>query len=213
MKKNLFVVVLLLFCLTAPSSALAFNFVDTINYGRNIFNFLKKNEPPTEKKIVVENKTEDEQKNKEKQWQEKYALWEKAYSKNDISELLIKTKEFTFTEEAINYFAKKEYNSTSSVASNLSIGFKKDLISVSGYSRLKPLQGYFSADIKIIEENGEPVVSVSKARLGRIAVPAFMLNSMINKELKNTKEFLLSGKDKKYPKIEVGDGFIKLSYK
>jgi hypothetical protein len=212
-KSSIIAIAILLIFLAAPMAASAFSFVDAIKYGRDIFVFVKNDQVPANKDIKTTPKEGEKKNDDVSGWQEKYSEWEKAYSKKDISPLLAKSKEFVFTEEEINYFARQEYNSTSSIASNLSVDLQKDLMIVSGYSRFKPLQGNFSAEIKIIEENGEPVVKVSKARLGKIIVPSFFLNNLINKELKNTKTFIASGKDKKYPKIEIGDGFIKLSYK
>ncbi len=209
--RNIVVIAILAVCLAAPVKASAFGFGDIIAVGRKLFKIVEPRQAPErtdEEKIdaALPEESADE-------WQREYKVWKEAYKKNDITPLFDNEKNFTLTEDELNYFAQKEYNSaTSSIVRDLKVDLKPGTIAVSGYSMLNMFKGDFAVELEVLKGGNGLYLKVTKAKLGKIRVPGVILDNIVNREIKGVKNFLYSNKDHSDPDISISEDKLELKY-
>jgi len=206
------IVALLAVCLTIPVAASAFSFVDAFNYGKRIFKIGEKRPIPP----VVDEKKIDRSLSVDIRYdrKEKYRVWKQAYEDGDITPIFQDKDNLVFSEEELNYFSQKEYDTAStSIVRDLKIDLVPGAIRVSGYSFARMFKGNFSGEIKLLNGVDGIYPKVVKARLGKIWIPSFFLDNMVKQETKSLKSFLYSDKDHKNLEVVIDDDRLELKYK
>jgi hypothetical protein len=210
--KKAIIIALLAVCLAAPFKASAFSFGDVISYGRKILKTADKKPAPP----VLDEKSIDRSLPVDVRFdrKEKYRIWKESYSNEDITNLFKNPENFVFSEEELNYFSQKEYNTSSTtIVRDLKVDLKPGLIKISGYSLMNMMKGNFSAEIKVVKGVEGLYLKVSKARLGRLWIPSFALDNLIKRETKKLKQFLYSNKDYQNLEVLIDEDRLELKYK
>jgi hypothetical protein len=212
MKKGalIFLGIFCLVAISAPVAASAMSYVDFLKYGRRLLKInetpepVKKDEKTIDRSLPVESRAK---------FKEHFRLWKGAYEAEDIAVLFQYKGIFKLSEEEINYFSEKEFNTaTSSVVKNLKIDFTPGLIKVSGYSFMKMMKGDFYAEIKIVQGKNRIYPKVVKARYGKVPVPAIVVDNAIRKESGPLINFLYSNKNYEHLEVVIDDNSLELKY-
>jgi hypothetical protein len=205
------IISLLAVCLAAPVKASAFGFGDILTFGRKIFKAAEpRPAPPQVDEKKIDRAVPVDMRN---QWKEKYRVWKQAYDLGEIAPLFQNKNNFIFSEEELNYFAQKAYDTaTTTPVRDIKIDLKKGSIAVSGYSLFNMLKGDFSAEFKVLNGNDGVYIKVIRAKLGKMWVPAMLLDNIVKGETKKLKKFLYSNESRQNLKVVIEEDVLRLEY-
>jgi hypothetical protein len=207
MKKYLIIFVAL--AILAPATAQAFSFTDVVNFGRWL---IHREAKPAAVEVKKEAAVPD--KFSILTAENKYQNWKAAFEKKDVSLAIVDSRNLYFTDAEINYLVSKELAAMSDPAvRDAQISFTENLIKISGYAILKNFDGQFSLEAKVVEANNRIGFQVTKVRYRNFYFPAFIVQSLLDKEVKEMIDFLYSSPSFQNLSATVGNGFIELNYK
>ena len=205
--KTKFLIIILALAVLIPSSAHAFSFGD-------ILNKLFQKSPTAEitqpsQEIATSLSTVQKELIKQK-----YANWQFAFDKGDISSIFNNSYNFYFSSEEMNYLVAEQLGKIlNPPASQITIAFEEGgLIKVTGVSKVKFLSGPFSFEGQLVPGGNKAYFKVSRARFYGFYFPNIIAESVIEDQLRGTIDFLYSSE--KYTKLqfEVGSDYLKLNY-
>lgn len=210
--KKLAIIFLIVSCLAiVPAAASAMTYMDFLSYGQRWLKIGEKKPvpAPVSKEVVNRSLPVDSL----AAMNAKHRLWEEAYKAKNISGLFQDKSNFKISESEINYFSRQAFDTaSSSVVRNLKIDFAPGLIKISGYSLVNSLKGDFYAEMKVLSSNGRVYPKVTKARYGKMWIPAFVVDNLVKRETKDLVDFLYSDKDHQDLKIVIDDNSLELKY-
>lgn len=114
---------------------------------------------------------------------DKYKVWEKAYTNNDINDLVKNKENLRFSEKEANIIAKKMLNDhVDPMLSSPEIDFRPGFISLEAYL-LKPLVGEIKVEVIVYPEADKLKFDVLKSSYRGFYFPPFLANRIMRKPL------------------------------